>query len=167
MCAQGTTLTKSDFASHAAMTSVGVSAPGMTTTSCWEANSITAGFETITSQKLRSGIETQLRDRWIRHSSRADNNTGNAFDQMGDDLDSVGHGQRDFDDDNPSSRDRLSGKQGGLRRVDANRSDNAGFLKPAPHLESLHLVVSFGARLAAADALVFRHCASSLSARFS
>ena len=99
----------------------------------------------ITRQKLRSGVETQLRNRRIRHSSRTDNNSGNAFDQLRDDLDTLGHGQWDFDDDNPSLGDRLSGKKGVLLRVDANRSDNAGFLKPASHLESLHLVVSFGA----------------------
>ena len=56
------------------------------------------------------------------------------------------NGQGDFDDDDSSTRHSLGGKQRVLRRLDADRSDNTGFLKPAPHLEFLHLVVSFGAR---------------------
>src|SRR5208283_2032639 len=50
--------------------------------------------------------------------------------------------------------DRFRRKHGRLRRFHANRSDNAGFLKPAPHLESLHVVVSFGARLSTLVAVV-------------
>jgi hypothetical protein len=103
-------------------------------------------METIASQELHSGIETQRCGRWIPHSSRPDNNAGNVFDQMSDDLDSLGYGQRDLDNDDASTRDCFRGKHGVLRRVDANCSDNAGFLKPAPHLESLHWVVSFGVR---------------------
>ena len=71
-------------------------------------------METIARQKLRAGIEAQLGDCRIRHAARAHHDAGNGFDQLGDDLDSLGHGQRDFDDDNASRRDRLRGKQGVL-----------------------------------------------------
>src|ERR1700722_2269014 len=43
MCPQGTTLTKSGPSFHAAMTPVGVSVPGITTTFCFTANSTVSG----------------------------------------------------------------------------------------------------------------------------
>ena len=47
----------------------------------------------------------------------------------------------------PPAATASAAKRAASCRVDANRSDNAGFLEPAPHLEFLHVVVSFGARL--------------------
>ena len=122
------------------ITSVGVRAPGITTTSC----------ALPRTQSRRYGIRrrsrTALRPQgmaWalcgLRHSARPHHHARMALHQVRDNLESLGHGQGDFDDGNPSFGDGLGGKEGVLLPRHANRGDNSRFPRssPAPRVSSL------------------------------
>jgi hypothetical protein len=68
-------------------------------------------MQTIASQELRSNIKACLSSFRIRHPARTHNDAGDSFNQMGNDLESEGNGQGDFDDDDSSTRDGLGGKE--------------------------------------------------------
>ena len=53
----------------------------------------------------------------LRHTSRPHDNAGMVLHQVGDNLGGLGHGQGDFDDENPALRYCLRGKDGVLLRL--------------------------------------------------
>src|SRR5208283_2279810 len=100
-------------------------------------------MESVTGQELGPGFETLNSNLRVRHPARSYYDPGNALQEMRDDLSGLGHGQCDFDNRDPAASYRCGGEKGILRRVHANRGNDAGFLDPAPHLVFLHLIVSF------------------------
>src|SRR5271157_301913 len=98
---------------------------------------------TIAGEKLCSRVKALTCDSRVRHTARPHDDMGSVLHKVRNDLGGPGHGQGDFYDGNSMTSDRLGGKKGIVRRVDANGGDDTGFLNPAPHLVFLHLVVSF------------------------
>ena len=95
---------------HAVITSVGVSAPGNTTTSWRGANSTTSGSQPVAGEKLRAGIETLLRSRLVHHAAGAHDHMGVPSSQLGDELYRAGHGERDLRHRDAALSDGVNGE---------------------------------------------------------
>ena len=114
---QGKIFTKSLPAFHAAMTSVGVSAPAIMSLPLAFRKLNRCQIKPGADQKLSAGINATLRSFRIEHGSGADEHVfPHALCQLRDHVDRSRHGHRDFDDGDASGTHSLRGLHGLLRR---------------------------------------------------
>src|SRR5664279_3249570 len=100
-------------------------------------------MKSVTGQKLGPRIQALKGGSRVRHPACPYNSPRHALQKLRDDRGCLGHGQRDFDDWNPTAGYCLGGEESILCRVHANRGNDTDFLDPASHLEFIHLIVSF------------------------
>ena len=110
----GKTFTKSEPAFQAAMTSVGVKAPGKTTTLAPQRKVDDLKIEPRRGQEGRSRIQAAARRFHAKQRAGAHKNPGVMARQFANDLDGARDGHGHFDDGNGALADRFRGKQGVL-----------------------------------------------------
>src|ERR1017187_3257661 len=133
---------KSEPAFHAAMISLGVKAPGKTTTFCFTANSTTS--RSIPGL-LRNMAPASRQRRAVSVSTTVPAQFGPVARQFGNYLDGSGNRHRDFRDGNAAVCHRLHGKQSVLSRGKANRGKYPYLLYARPDGLLVHKPASFGA----------------------